>query len=62
MKSYKGIVVQRCYITVTVEVEDETTIAEVSRVMQELADPDKGERESEAYDIELIEENNHGKS
>ena len=54
MKLYRGVVVQRCYIDVTVEVEDDTSMEEVARVMQELADPNKGTHESEAYDIQEV--------
>lgn len=56
MAIYKGLVVQRCYIHVEVEVDVDTPIDEISSIMQEEANPVKGSWESEAYDIELIGE------
>ncbi len=54
MKTYRGVVVQRCYINVTVEVEDDTPISDVNELMQLRADFAKGDWESEALDIEEI--------
>lgn len=54
MKRYKGVVVQRCYIHVEVEVEDDTSLDHVAHLMQEDANPAKGEHESEAFDIEEV--------
>ena len=51
MKSYKGIVVQRCYIPVTIEVDDDTPYEEVKRIMISEAITDDGEWDSEVYDI-----------
>lgn len=51
MKSYKGIVVQRCYIPVTIEVDDDTPYEEVQRIMIREAVTDDGEWDSEVYDI-----------
>ena len=51
MKSYKGIVVQSCYIPVTIEVDDDTPYEEVKRIMIREAITDDGEWDSEVYDI-----------
>ncbi len=51
MKTYKGMVIQRCYIPVTIEVEDDTLIQDVSYQMGCDADAHNGCWESEVVDI-----------
>ena len=51
MKSYKGIVVQSCYIPVTIEVDDDTPMEDVEQQMLNSAETDDGEWDSEVYDI-----------
>ena len=54
MKKFKGVVVQRCYINVEVEVEDDAGLDQIAYDMQVSADPVTGSWESEALDIEEI--------
>lgn len=54
MKTYRGVVVQRCYITVEVEVEDDADLDQISHDMQVKANPADGCWESEALDITEI--------
>ena len=54
MKKFKGVVVQRCYINVEVEVEDDADLDQIAYDMQVSADPVNGSWESEALDIEEI--------
>jgi hypothetical protein len=54
MKKYKGMVVQRCYIPVELEVEDDTSLVTLIYLMKIEADPSKGSWEYETYDVEEI--------
>lgn len=58
MKTYQGVVVQRCYIDVEVVMDDDATLDDVSRYMQEVANTDKGCWESDALDIVEVENEN----
>lgn len=56
MKSYKGMVVQSCYIPITIEVDDNTPMEDIEYQMLNSAEIWNGEWDSEVYDIQLIEE------
>lgn len=54
MKTITGVVTNRGYQTVEVEVDDDTPESGYSRILQENFNPAKADWESEAYDIEEI--------